>query len=148
MSAMKKIATAATALAVAAAASTTIAPAQAEPAVAQLSTTSSGGSSKPNYRPDYDKDLDVPEKRPLEGSYSGSAPISLTIALAATLVAIQAVVDFVPPVRQAVDDVAKQFNLTHIVGSSEGNRIIPAEAIKSQVKWAIDEFQKNPPSFL
>ena len=47
MSAMKKIATAATAIAVAAAVVTTVAPAHAEPAVTQLSTTSSGGSSKP-----------------------------------------------------------------------------------------------------
>ena len=147
MSAMKKIATAATAIAVAAAAVTTVAPAHAEPAVTQLSTTSSGGSSKPNYRPDYDKDLDVPEKRALEGSYTGSAPISLTIALVTTLVAIQAIVDFVPPVRQAVDDVAKQFNLTHVVGSSESNRIFPAQFITSQVTQAIDQFQKNPPSF-
>lgn len=89
----------------------------------------------------------MPEKRPLEGSYTGSAPISLTIALVTTLVAIQAIVDFVPPVRQAVDDVAKQFNLTHVVGSSESNRIFPAQFITSQVTQAIDQFQKNPPSF-
>ena len=56
-------------------------------AISQLSSTSSTGSSKPNYRPDYDKDINPPEKRPLEGSYTGSAPISLAIAFAATAVA-------------------------------------------------------------
>ena len=57
-------------------------------AISQLSSTSSKGSSKPNYYPDYDKGVTAPEKRPLEGSYTGSAPISLAIALAATLTTV------------------------------------------------------------
>lgn len=110
-------------------------------AISQLSSTSSTGSSKPNYRPDYDKGLNPPEKRPLEGSYTGSAPISLAIAFAATAVAVQLIVDFVPQAREAVDNLAEQFNLTHVPGSSEGNRIFPAEQIKAQVNQVIQDFQ-------
>lgn len=137
---MKKTATAATAIAVAVAATTAL-PAHAEPAITQLSTAlGSSGSSKPNYD-NLDSVEGSPDKRLFEGSYTGSAPISLTIAFVATAVAIQAIVDFVPPVREAVDKYAEQFNLQHVPGSSEGNRIFPAEQIKAQVNQAIQDFQ-------
>lgn len=109
-------------------------------AISQLSSTSSKGSSKPNYRPDYDKDVNPPEKRALEGSYTGSAPISLAIAFAATAVAVQLIVDFVPQAREAVDKLAEQFNLTHVPGSSEGNRLIPAKEITAFVQSYADQY--------
>ena len=105
-----------------------------------MSSTSSKGSSKPNYRPDYDKDVNPPEKRALEGSYTGSAPISLAIAFAATAVAVQLIVDFVPQAREAVDNLAEQFNLTHVPGSSEGNRLIPAKEITAFVQSYADQY--------
>ena len=116
------------------------APAFAQTAISQLSSTSSTGSSKPDYYPDYDKDISVPEKRPLESSYTGNAPISLGIAVLATLATIQVIVDFVPPVRAAVDDIAAQLYLAQVPGSSEGNRIIPADQIKAFVQSYIDEY--------
>lgn len=95
-------------------------------------------SSKPRY---YEPapTLDVPEKRPLEGSYTGSAPLSLALAALSTAAAIQLIVDFVPPVRAAVDDVAEQLGLTHVVGSSEGNRIIPAEELKRAARDLMEQ---------
>ena len=59
-------------------------------------------------------DFEVPPKRPLEGLYTGSAPLSLAIALAATAVTVQLIIDFVPPVRAAVDKLATQFNPTQL----------------------------------
>lgn len=115
-------------------------PAHAEPAIFELFSGSSLGSSKPDYYPDYDKGIEVPEKRPLESSYTGNAPISLGIAVLATLATIQVIVDFVPPVRAAVDDIAAQLNLAQVPGSSEGNRIIPADQIKAFVQSYIDEY--------
>ena len=115
-------------------------PAHAEPAIFELFSGSSLGSSKPDYYPDYDKGIEVPAKRPLESSYTGNAPISLGIAVLATLATIQVIVDFVPPVRAAVDDIAAQLNLAQVPGSSEGNRIIPAYQIKAFVQSYIDEY--------
>lgn len=106
-----------------------LAGAAATPASAQSSSSS---SSKPNY---YDPlpQHEVPPKRPFEGSYTGSAPISLAIAALATAAAVQAIVDFVPPVRAAVDQAAVQLGLTHVVGSSAGNRIFPAEEVQKLI---------------
>lgn len=59
-------------------------------------------------------EFEVPPKRPLEGLYTGSAPLSLAIALAATAVTVQLIIDFVPPVRAAIDKLAAQFNLTQL----------------------------------
>lgn len=137
---MKKSAAAFTAAALAATALVTPAPAFAQTAIAQLSSTSSTGSSKPDYYPDYDKGIEVPEKRVFEGSYTGSAPLSLAIALGATALSLQLIVDFVPPIRAAVDDLAAQFNLTQVPGSSEGNRIIPAKEITAFVQSYIDDY--------
>ena len=137
---MNKSAAAFTAAALAATALATPAPAVAQTAISQLSSTSSTGSSKPNYYLDYDKGIEVPDKRAFEGSYTGSAPLSLAIALAATALTVQIIVDFVPPIRAAVDDLAAQFNLTQVPGSSEGNRIIPAKEITAFVQTYIDEY--------
>lgn len=111
-----------------------------ETAISQLSSTSSKSSSKPDYYPDYDKGIEVPEKRALEGSYTGSAPISLAIALLSTVAVAQIIVDFVPQAREAVDNVAKQFNLEWVPGSSEGNRIIPAQEITAFVQSYAEEY--------
>lgn len=137
---MKNTVAALTAATLAATALVTPAPAFAQTAIAQLSSTSSTGSSKPDYYPDYDKGIEVPEKRVFEGSYTGSAPLSLAIALGATALSLQLIVDFVPPIRAAVDDLAAQFNLTHVPGSSEGNRIIPAKEITAFVQSYIDDY--------
>lgn len=137
---MKKSAAALTAAALAATALAIPAPAFAQTAISQLSSTSSTGSSKPDYYPDYDKDISVPEKRPLEGSYTGSAPLSLAIALSATALSVQLIVDFVPPIRAAVDDLAAQFNLTQVPGSSEGNRIIPGKEITAFLQTYVDQY--------
>ena len=137
---MKKSAAAFTAAALAATALATPAPAVAQTAISQLSSTSSTGSSKPNYYPDYDKGIEVPDKRAFEGSYTGSAPLSLAIALAATALTVQIIVDFVPPIRAAVDDLAAQFNLTHVPGSSEGNRIFPAKEITAFLQTYVDQY--------
>ena len=109
-------------------------------AISQLSSTSSTGSSKPDYYPDYDKGIEVPDKRVFEGSYTGSAPISLGIALSATALSLQLIVDFVPQIRTAVDDLAAQFNLTQVPGSSEGNRIIPAKEITAFLQTYVDQY--------
>lgn len=141
MFSMKKTAAALTAASLTAAALTVPVSASAqETAISQLSSTSSKGSSKPDYYPDYDKGIEAPEKRALEGSYSGSAPISLTIALLTTVAVAQIIVDFVPQAREAVDNVAKQFNLEWAPGSSEGNRIIPAQEITAFVQSYADEY--------
>lgn len=137
---MKKSAAAFTAAALAATALVTPAPAFAQTAISQLSSTSSTGSSKPNYYPDYDKGIEVPDKRAFEGSYTGSAPLSVAIALGATALTVQAIVDFVPPIRAAVDDLAAQFNLTQVPGSSEGNRIIPAKEITAFLQTYVDQY--------
>lgn len=137
---MKKTAAALTAATLAAA---TLAPAPAsaqQTAISQLSSTSSKGSSNPDYYPDYDKGIEVPEKRAFEGSYTGSAPISLTLALLTTAAVAQIIVDFVPQAREAVDQAARQFNLEWAPGSSEGNRIIPAKEITAFVQTYIDEY--------
>lgn len=114
------------------------APAFAQSAVRELSSGSSGGSSKPQYYEPAPK-LAVPEKRAFEGAYTGSAPLSLALAALSTAAAIQLIVDFVPPVRAAVDDVAAQLGLTHVVGSSEGNRIIPAEDLKRAAREFMEQ---------
>lgn len=117
-------------------------------AISQLSSTSSTGSSKPDYYPDYDKGIEVPDKRAFEGSYTGSAPISLALALLATAAVAQAIVDFVPPVRAAVDDLAAQFNLEWAPGSSEGNRIIPAQEITAFLQTYVDEYAPQLQGYL
>ena len=137
---MKKSAAAFTAVALAATALATPAPAVAQTAISQLSSTSSTGSSKPNYYPDYDKGIEVPDKRAFEGSYTGSAPISLTLALLTTAAVAQIIVDFVPQAREAVDQAARQFNLEWVPGSSEGNRIIPAKEITAFVQTYVDQY--------
>lgn len=137
---MKKSAAAFTAVALAATALATPAPAVAQTAISQLSSTSSTGSSKPNYYPDYDKGIEVPDKRAFEGSYTGSAPISLTLALLTTAAVAQIIVDFVPQAREAVDQAARQFNLEWVPGSSEGNRIIPGKEITAFLQTYVDQY--------
>lgn len=110
-----------------------VAPAGAQTAALELSSGSStkgpysGSSKKEEPKPP----ANPPAARPLEGSYTGSAPLSLALAALATAAAIQIVVDLVPPVRAAVDEAAAQLGLTHVVGSSEGNRIIPAKQLQA-----------------
>ena len=70
----------------------------------------------------------VPEQPPLGSAYTGSAPISLTIAALATFVSVQLLIDAIPPLRQAFDQVANQAGLSHVYGSSEGNRIFDVPA--------------------
>lgn len=101
-------------------------------------------SSKPKYYDPLPEHQAPPEKRPFEGSYTGSAPISLAIAAIATAVAVQAVVDFVPPVRAAVDQAAAQLGMAHVVGSSEGNRIFPAQ----ELQRALDDLVRQAMAFL
>lgn len=105
-------------------------------AISQLSSTSSKGSSNPGYN----KGIKVPDKRVFVGFYTGSAPISLGIALSSTAVTLQLIVDFVPQIRAAVDDLAAQLNLTHVPGSSEGNRIIPAKEITAFAQSYINDY--------
>ena len=40
--------------------------------------------------------------------------LMFVLALAATAVTVQLIIDFVPPVRAAVDKLAAQFNPTHL----------------------------------
>ncbi len=135
---MKKT-TAIAALTAAALCAGAAAPAYAQSAATELSSGSSKGSSKPNYYDPLPQHPAPPEKRPLEGSYTGIAPISLTIATLATALAVQLIVDFVPPVRAAVDDAAAQLGLSWVAGSSEGNRIIPAQQIQQALSQLLQQ---------
>ncbi|CAM4358391.1 MULTISPECIES: hypothetical protein [Corynebacterium] len=92
------------------------------------SSTSSAGSSKvPEGKVPADGPQ-VPEQPPLGSAYTGSAPISLTIAALATFVSVQLLIDAIPPLRQAVDQIANQAGLSHVYGSSDGNRIFDVPA--------------------
>ena len=71
--------------------------------------------------------------------YTGSAPVSLTIAALLTLLVGQVIVDAVPPLRAAVDDLARQAGLSGVMGSSQGNRIFDFSKID------LNELQKMLP---
>ncbi|CAM3178248.1 hypothetical protein [Corynebacterium gottingense] len=106
-------------------------PAPAHAGVSELSSGSSTSSSGSSKIPEGKVPADgpqVPEQPPLGSAYTGSAPISLTIAALATFVSVQLLIDAIPPLRQAVDQVANQAGLSHVYGSSEGNRIFDVPA--------------------
>lgn len=106
-------------------------PAPAHAGVAELSSgssTSSSGSSKVPEGEVPEDGSKVPEQPALGSAYTGSAPLSLGIAAAATFIAVQLLIDATPPLRQAVDDIAKQAGLQGVYGSSEGNRIFDVPA--------------------
>lgn len=117
-------------------------PASANAAATELSSGSSSGSSKPDYydpAPSRPGQPAVPEKRAFESSYTGSAPISIALAVLASAVVLQLIVDFTPPIRKAVDDVAAQLGMAGALGSSEGNRIFPAEQITAMINDALNQ---------
>lgn len=125
---MKRVATAALVLAVSASA-VSVTPAHAQAGIFELSSGSSKGSSKIDYEKDpNDPSIDVPKKTPLGSAYTGSAPLSIALAVGLTALAVQLVVDAVPPLRQAVDDAARAAGLEWVPGSSEGNRIFDVPA--------------------
>lgn len=105
-------------------------PAPAHAGVAELSSAGSSGSGSSKV-PEGQVPEDgpkVPEQPALGSAYTGSAPLSLGIAAAATFIAVQLLIDATPPLRQAVDDIAKQAGLQGVYGSSEGNRIFDVPA--------------------
>lgn len=105
-------------------------PAPAHAGVTELSSAGSSGSSSskvPEGKVPEDGPK-VPEQPALGSAYTGSAPLSLGIAAAATFIAVQLLIDATPPLRQAVDDIAKQAGLSGVYGSSEGNRIFDVPA--------------------
>lgn len=106
-------------------------PAPAHAGVTELSSGSSSSSSGSSKVPEGQVPEDgpkVPEQPALGSAYTGSAPLSLGIAAAATFIAVQLLIDATPPLRQAVDDIAKQAGLQGVYGSSEGNRIFDVPA--------------------
>lgn len=106
-------------------------PAPAHAGVTELSSgssTSSSGSSKVPEGQVPEDGPKVPEEPAFGSAYTGSAPLSLGIAAAATFIAVQLLIDATPPLRQAVDDIAKQAGLQGVYGSSEGNRIFDVPA--------------------
>lgn len=125
---MKRVATAAFALAVSASA-VTVTPAHAQTAIFELSSGSSRNNSKIDYQMDpNDPSIQVPEKTPLGSAYTGNAPVSIALAVGLTAVAVQLIVDSVPQLRTAVDDAARSAGLEWAPGSSEGNRIFDVPA--------------------
>ncbi|MDK8364653.1 hypothetical protein [Corynebacterium sp. UMB10119B.1] len=105
----------------------------------QATTAPSGssGSSKPT--PVITPTVTPPKQPPLGSVYTGSAPVSLTIAALLTLLVGQVIVDAVPPLRAAVDDLARQAGLSGVMGSSQGNRIFDFSKID------LNELQKMLP---
>lgn len=119
----------ATGLALASTAVVDAAPATAQTAIFELSSGSSRGGSNIDYQMDpNDPSVQVPEQAPLGSAYTGSAPLSIALAVGLTAVAVQLVVDSVPQLRAAVDDVARSAGLEWVPGSSEGNRIFDVPA--------------------
>lgn len=109
----------------------TTVPAPAYAAVSELSSgssTSSSGSSKvPEGKVPEDGPA-LPEQPAFGSAYTGSAPLSVGIAAVATFISVQLLIDAIPPLRQAVDDIAAQAGLSGVYGSSEGNRIFDVPA--------------------
>lgn len=105
--------------------------------VAPQATTAPAGSSKPT--PVITPTVTPPKQPPLGSAYTGSAPVSLTIAALLTLLVGQVIVDAVPPLRAAVDDLARQAGLSGVMGSSQGNRIFDFSKID------LNELQKMLP---
>ncbi|UUA87294.1 hypothetical protein [Corynebacterium pseudogenitalium] len=105
----------------------------------QATTAPSGssGSSKPT--PVITPTVTPPKQPPLGSAYTGSAPVSLTIAALLTLLVGQVIVDAVPPLRAAVDDLARQAGFSGVMGSSQGNRIFDFSKID------LNELQKMLP---
>lgn len=92
--------------------------------VAHAAPGSSGSSSAGEYRIDpNDPSIDVPERAPLGSAYTGIAPITFALAAGLTFTAVLVLIDATPALRQAVDNLAAQAGLSHLRGSSEGNRI-------------------------
>ena len=109
----------------------TTVPAPAYAAVSEVSSASSTGSSGSSRVPEGKVPEDgpaLPEQPAFGSTYTGSAPLSVGIAAVATFVSVQLLIDAIPPLRQAVDDIAAQAGLSDVYGSSEGNRIFDVPA--------------------
>ena len=104
---------------------------------ATTAPSGSSGSSKPT--PVITPTVTPPKQPPLGSVYTGSAPVSLTIAALLTLLVGQVIVDAIPPLRAAVDDLARQAGLSGVMGSSQGNRIFDFSKID------LNELQKMLP---